>query len=112
MSATTIPNFLILNPNCQSGNFVENRVMNIVKRTYFMKNCFAQFFEQMTPEACNARLYTEVQAKAERELLIASIGQKMQTATTVESALQVVAREIESARKIQTSVHLPQTSEE
>ena len=77
-----------------------------------MKNCFAQFFEQMTPEAGNARSYAEVQAKAEREALIASIGQQMQTTTTVESALQVVAREIESARKARTSVHLTQTGEE
>jgi hypothetical protein len=112
MSATTIPNFFILNPTCQTGNFVENRVMNIVKRAYFMKNRFAQFFEQMTPEACNARLYAEVQGKAKCELLIASIGQKIQTTTSVESVLQVVAREIESARKTQTSVHLPQTGEE
>ena len=67
MSATTIPNFFTPNPTCQPRDFVENRAMNIVKRVYFMKNRFAQFFEQMTPEACNARLYTEVQAKAERE---------------------------------------------
>jgi putative methionine-R-sulfoxide reductase with GAF domain len=59
----------------------------------------------------NTRSYQDIQKRAEREALIASINQKIQNATTVENALQVAVREVGRALKTQTSVRLAQSAQ-
>jgi putative methionine-R-sulfoxide reductase with GAF domain len=45
----------------------------------------------------NAHLYEDAQREAEREALVGAIGQKIQTATTIDNILQVAVRELGQA---------------
>ena len=45
----------------------------------------------------NAQLYTQAQRQAERETLINTISQKIQSATTIDAVLQIAARELSLA---------------
>jgi len=49
----------------------------------------------------NAALFTQTQRQADREALVNAIGQKIQTASSVEGVLQVLARELGAALKVQ-----------
>jgi GAF domain-containing protein/HAMP domain-containing protein len=58
----------------------------------------------------NARSYAEAQQRGEREALKTSINQKIQSATTVEGALQITARELGrtlGAKDIRVILHAP-----
>jgi len=51
----------------------------------------------------NANVYVEAQRRADREVLISNISQKVQNATTIEDALQVAIRELGHALRAERS---------
>jgi putative methionine-R-sulfoxide reductase with GAF domain len=62
----------------------------------------------------NAQSYTEAQERADREARITTIGQKIQSATTIEAALQVTVRELGRSlgmNNIQVILDTPNLSE-
>jgi putative methionine-R-sulfoxide reductase with GAF domain len=81
---------------------IGGRVMGILDVQHNVTNGLSQddvdllvsIANQFAIAVINARSYAEVQARAEREALIASISEKIQNTSTVESALQIAAREI------------------
>lgn len=54
----------------------------------------------------NVRIYQEIRQKAEREALVGSINQKIQSAVTVEDAMQIAIRELGHALSTQTQIKL------
>jgi GAF domain-containing protein len=57
-------------------------------------NIQATLASQVATAMQNARSFTQAQRQAEREATLNTIGQKIQSATTVEAVLQIAAREL------------------
>jgi GAF domain-containing protein len=57
-------------------------------------NIQATLASQVATALQNARSFTQAQKQAERESMLNTISQKIQSATTVEAVLQIAAREL------------------
>ncbi|HLO33820.1 MAG TPA: GAF domain-containing protein [Anaerolineales bacterium] len=91
---------------------VQHNVMNGLKQEDI--SLLQSIANQVAIALQNARSFTEAQQRANREARITSIGQKIQSTTSVESALQTAVRELGrtlAANEIRVILEAPGTAE-
>jgi len=81
---------------------IENKVLGVLDVQHQIPNGLTDSIADMLQSVANqvaiamqnANLFAQAQEQAEREAIISSIGQKIQTATTVEGVLEIAAKEL------------------